>query len=172
MRRHGPESKLQVPTQESFQPSPQRVKLRQRDTQMLPGLAPQAGQKLSAGTDHAGLTNDENIVKISPICCILDSTQLHQPFPENTPRMSARREQPLQTNIDMLLVYMCWYDLMTFLVYMKQNSTVEQEQRNLPLVPCSNSSRFTNPDLNPKCISNFISSIPITLSNYLHSIYK
>ena len=34
------------------------------------------------------------------------------------------------------------------------------------------SSRFTNPNLNPKCISNFISSISIILSNYLHCIYK
>lgn len=106
---------------------------------MLPGLGPQAGQKHSAGTDHAALTNDENTIKISPICCTLDSAQLYQAFPENTPTMSAQREQPLQTNTDMLWVYMCWYDLITFLVYMKQNSTVEQEQRILPLVPCSNS---------------------------------
>lgn len=46
-------------------------------SQMHPGLGPQAGQKLSEGTDHVGLTNDENTVKISPICCTLDSVQLY-----------------------------------------------------------------------------------------------
>ena len=44
---------------------------------MLPGLGPQAGQKHSAGTDHAAMTNDENTIKISPICCTLDSAQLY-----------------------------------------------------------------------------------------------